>query len=221
MGFLVLVTRDFVFARDAFAGRDFFAPDFFAVARVAFPGRIDFTMRFAAGAAARAVFATTLAPWTACRATRLTAGIIGLSLSARFPTAAPITPPTTAPTGPPTAPITAPVAAPAAVFEIGGISMFSFDPDCDAEDFDLFAIGFVCFWPKRSGRNNRVIQGLIRLSPQIRLALGVLCFPLFEAFRAAEQVFPPTVVLQIPIDGGGNPFARRVQGVPIQFLFSE
>ena len=137
LAFLDLVARELVFARDAFAGRDFFAPDFFEEGRVAFfLGRIDFTMRFAAGAAARAVFATTLAPRTACRATRLTAGIIGLSLSARFPIAAPITPPTTAPTGPPTAPSTAPVAAPAAVFEMGGISMFSFDPYCYAEDLD-------------------------------------------------------------------------------------
>jgi hypothetical protein len=69
--------------------------------------------------------------------------MMGLPLSARFPTAAPITPPTTAPTGPPTAPRTAPVAAPAADFEIGGISMFSFDPDCAARDLDLFAIRLV------------------------------------------------------------------------------
>ena len=141
LGFLDLVARELVFVRRAFAGRDFFAADFFAVGRFAFPGRIDFTTRFATGAAFRAVLATAFAPRTACRATRLTAGIIGFSLSARFPTAAPITPPTTAPTGPPTAPSTAPVAAPAAVFEIGGMSMFSFDPDCDVEDLDSFAIG--------------------------------------------------------------------------------
>jgi hypothetical protein len=129
--------------RRVLAGRDFFAPDFLAADRVVFPGRIDLTMRFALGAATRAVFASTLVPRTACRATRLTAGIIGLPLSARFPTTAPITPPTTAPIGPPTAPSTAPVAAPAVDFEIGGISMFSFDPDREARDLDLFAIGLV------------------------------------------------------------------------------
>jgi len=100
-------------------------------------------MRFAAGAATRAVFANTLVPRTACRATRFTAGIIGLPLSARFPTTAPITPPTTAPAGPPTAPSTAPAAAPAADFGIGGILMFSFDPDREAKDLDLVAIDFI------------------------------------------------------------------------------
>jgi hypothetical protein len=144
--FLGLVARELVFARRALAGRDLVAPDFFAAGRVAFLGRTDFTSRLAAGTAARAVFATALTPLAVCRATRLIAGIIGLPLSARFPTTAPITPPTTAPTGPPTAPRTAPVAAPAADFEIAGIAMFSFDPDLEAEDLDLFAIGFVWFF---------------------------------------------------------------------------
>jgi hypothetical protein len=141
-----LVARELVFARRALAGRDLVAPDFFAAGRVAFPGRTDFTSRLAAGTAARAVFATTLTPLAVCRAKRLTAGIIGLSLSARSPMTAPITPPTTAPTGPPTAPRTAPVAAPAAGFEIRGISMLSFDLDFEAEDLDSFAIRFVWFF---------------------------------------------------------------------------
>ena len=144
--FPALVARELVFARRALAGRDLVAPDFFAAGRVAFPGRTDFTSRLAAGTAARAVFATTLTPLAVCRAKRLTAGIIGLSLSARSPMTAPITPPTTAPTGPPTAPRTAPVAAPAAGFEIRGISMLSFDLDFEAEDLDLFAIRFVWFF---------------------------------------------------------------------------
>jgi len=145
MGFAGLVAREIVFVRRVLAGRDFFGPDFLAADRVAFPDPLDLTMRFAAGAATRAVFANTLVPRTACRATRFTAGIIGLPLSARFPTTAPITPPTTAPTGPPTAPSTAPVAAPAADFGIGGISMFSFDPDRELGDLDLFVIGLVDF----------------------------------------------------------------------------
>ena len=73
---------------------------------------------------------------------RAIAGIIGLSLSARLPMAAPITPPTIAPIGPATAPTTAPVAAPAVVLEMGGISMFSFEPGSDAEDCDSVAIRF-------------------------------------------------------------------------------
>src|ERR1041385_3830966 len=55
--------------------------------------------------------------------------------------AAPITPPTTAPTGPATAPTTAPVAAPAVVFEMGGISMFSFESDSAALDWSFVGIG--------------------------------------------------------------------------------
>jgi len=108
--------------------------DFFAPERALFAGRIALAARLATGPAARA---TTLAPFAAWRAVRLITGIIGLPLSARFPMAAPITPPTTAPTGPATAPTTAPVAAPAADFDIGGISMFSFDLDCVAADCDL------------------------------------------------------------------------------------
>jgi len=110
----------------AFVRDDFFAPDFFAPELV-FRGRTDLTMRFAAGSATRAVFTTAFIAPAACRAVRLTAGIIGLSLSALFPTIAPTTPPRTAPTGPPTAPRTAPVAAPVSDFEIGGISMFFLD----------------------------------------------------------------------------------------------
>jgi hypothetical protein len=72
---------------------------------------------------------------------RLIAGIIGLPLAARLPMAAPIAPPMTAPTGPATAPTTAPVAAPAVVFEMGGISMFSFEPDSAALDCLFVGIG--------------------------------------------------------------------------------
>ena len=111
----------------AFARDDFFAPDFLAPERIVFSGRTDLTMRFAAGTATRAVFTAAFIAPAACRAVRLTAGIIGLPLSARFPTIAPTTPPRTAPTGPPTAPRTAPVAAPASDFEIGGMLMFLFD----------------------------------------------------------------------------------------------
>ena len=111
----------------AFVRDDFFVPDFFAPERLVFLGRTDLTMRFAAGTATRAVFTAVFVAPAACRAIRLTAGIMGLSLSALFPTSAPTTPPRTAPTGPPTAPRTAPVAAPASDFEIGGMLMFLFD----------------------------------------------------------------------------------------------
>jgi len=121
---------------------DFFAPDFFAPERLVFLGRTDLTMRFAAGTATRAVFTAAFIAPAACRALRLTAGIIGLSLSALFPTMAPTTPPRTAPTGPPTAPRTAPVAAPASDFEIGGMSMFLFDLERGARDLDFFVINF-------------------------------------------------------------------------------
>ena len=115
--------RLLVFVRD-----DFFAPDFFASERLVFLGRTDLTIRFAAGTATRAVLtAAAFITSAASRAVRLTTGIIGLPLSALFPTIAPTTPPTTAPTGPPTAPRTAPVAAPASDFEIGGMLMFLFD----------------------------------------------------------------------------------------------
>jgi len=102
---------------------DFFAPDFFGPELV-FLRRTDLTMRFAAGTATRAVFTAAFIAPAACRAVRLTAGIIGLPLSALFPTIAPTAPPRTAPIGPPTAPRTAPVAAPASDFEIGGMLMF-------------------------------------------------------------------------------------------------
>jgi len=159
--------RVFAFREDDFAllaldleGRAFALADrvvFLAVRTLALPplralvaffrGRTALTARFARGTAARAVFATILAPRAACRAVRLIAGIIGLSLSARLPIAAPITPPTTAPTGPATAPTTAPVAAPAVVFEIGGISMFSLESDSAALDCWLVAMGF--WWKER------------------------------------------------------------------------
>ena len=121
---------------------DFFAPDFFAPERLVFLERTDLTMRFAAGTATWAVFTAAFIAPAACRAVRLTAGIIGLSLSALFPTMAPTTPPRTAPTGPPTAPRTAPVAAPASDFEIGGMSMFFFDLERGARDLDFFVINF-------------------------------------------------------------------------------
>ena len=111
----------------AFERAEFFVPDFFAPERLVFLERTDLAMRFAAGIAPRAVFTAAFMAPAACRAVRLTAGIIGLSLSALFPTIAPTTPPRTAPTGPPTAPRTAPVAAPASDFEIGGMLMFLFD----------------------------------------------------------------------------------------------
>ena len=72
-------------------------------------------------------FATALA----LAATFLTAFFTGAveGRPAARPASAPITPPTTAPTGPATLPRTAPVAAPAVCFEIGGISMFSDEPE--------------------------------------------------------------------------------------------
>ena len=129
--------RLLVFARD-----DFCAPDFFALELLVFLGRTDLTTRFAAGTATRAVRTAAFIAPAACRAVRLTAGIIGLSLSALFPIIAPTTPPTTAPTGPPTAPRTAPVAAPASDLEIGGMLMFSFDVE-GLVVLELFLAGIV------------------------------------------------------------------------------
>ena len=126
--------------------RVFLAPDFFARERRVFAGRVDLIARFAAGTAARMVLTAAVAWPAAFFAVRLTLGMTGLPLAAAFPSAAPITPPTTAPIGPPSAPTTAPVAAPAAGFGMGGISMFSFEPDCEEDsglssvDCDSFAM---------------------------------------------------------------------------------
>jgi hypothetical protein len=119
--------------------------DFFAPPRFDFAGRVDFKARFAAGTAARTVLTAAFAPLAVLRAPRLTAGRIGLPLSARLPRTAPRTPPTTAPTGPATAPTTAPVAAPAVVFGMGGISMFSFASAGESDDSVSLGIDFTRF----------------------------------------------------------------------------
>jgi hypothetical protein len=150
------VARPLVFEGRAFAVRDFFGWDFFAPGRAGFPGRVDLSARFAAGTAARTLFTATLACPAACCAVRLTLGMTGSPLDAALPSAAPITPPATAPTGPPTAPKIAPVAAPAAVFGIGGISIFSLEPDCEVDwdssalDSDFFAVDSDSFAMKLS-----------------------------------------------------------------------
>jgi hypothetical protein len=154
-----LLERAFGFAERALAFLllDFFAVDFFAPDLPALLKRVDFTARFAAGAAARTVFATAFAALTVCRAVRLTAGRSGLFSSARFPSTAPITPPTIAPTGPATAPTTAPVAAPAVGLEMGGMSMSLSEEGFVTVVDDFFAIGFVVMLSRKtiaSGQSN-------------------------------------------------------------------
>jgi hypothetical protein len=129
---------DFADRELVFAVLGFLAADFVALP---FPGRIDFTTRFAAGTATGTAFAAAFSPRAVCRAARLTTGING-SFSALFPTTAPTTPPTAAPTGPPTAPRTAPAAAPVADFDMGGRSMFLLDLERRARNLDFFLINF-------------------------------------------------------------------------------
>ena len=63
---------DFADRELVFAALDFLAPDFVVWA---FPGRIDFTTRFAAGSATRAAFAAAFTPRAVCRAAQLAAGV--------------------------------------------------------------------------------------------------------------------------------------------------
>jgi len=126
---LPLAEVDFALLRDIVLARDVRPLVFFAPERVVFPARADLTLRLDADTAERLVFARAFTSRAVRRTVRLTAGLVGLPLSALFPTTPPIIPPTTAPTGPPTAPSTAPAAAPAAVFETGGMSIFLFDSD--------------------------------------------------------------------------------------------
>jgi hypothetical protein len=73
--------------------------------------------------------AADLVDWTALVTAFFAVGTIGFPLAAALPAIAPRTPPTTAPTGPATLPRTAPVAAPTVCLEMGGISMFSEEPE--------------------------------------------------------------------------------------------
>jgi hypothetical protein len=72
----------------------------------------------------------------------LASEVAARSWDAARPASAPRTPPTTAPTGPATLPITAPVAAPAVCLEMGGISMFSEDPDEASPPFGCCSSSF-------------------------------------------------------------------------------
>lgn len=138
------LARELDFAARVFPALDVAPRDFFVAAPLrtgfAFLRREDFAPPLAAGFAARLVFARVFTERTVFRTVRFAAGSTGLSLAAALPTAAPMAPPTIAPIGPPKAPSTAPVAAPAAGFEIGGISMFSREPEFSSEDSDSLVI---------------------------------------------------------------------------------